>query len=82
MTDLSILNEQNLRILLGELSDLWFHLISHLGINASNYFMYQWAGPVRCPLPSIIKLFYLIHLNQAGVKYFIGNLADTHTSWR
>ena len=80
MTDLSILNEQNLRILLGGLSDWCFHMRKHLGINASNYFMYQWAGPVRCPLPSIIKLFYLIHLNQAGVKYFIGNLADTHTS--
>ena len=51
MTDLSILNEQNLRILLGGLSDWCFHMRKHLGTNATNYFMYQWAGPVRCPLP-------------------------------
>ena len=37
MTDLSILNEQNLRILLGELSDWCFHMRKHLGRNASNY---------------------------------------------
>ena len=41
MTDLSMLNEQNLRILLGGLSDWCFHMRKHLGINASNYFMYQ-----------------------------------------
>ena len=35
----------------GEVSDWCFHMRKHLGINASNYFMYQWAGPVRCPLP-------------------------------
>ena len=80
MTDLSILNEQNLRILLGGLSDWCFHMRKHLGINASNYFMYQWAGPVRCPLPSIIKLFHLIHLNQAGVQHLISNLTDAQTS--
>ncbi len=45
MTDLSILNEQNLRILLGELSDWCFHMRKHLGINASNYFMYRRAAP-------------------------------------
>ena len=37
MTDLSILNEQNLRILLGGLSDWCFHMRKHLGRNASNY---------------------------------------------
>ena len=25
------------------------HLRKHLGINATNYFMYQWAGPVCSP---------------------------------
>ncbi len=25
-------------------SDLWRHLRKHLGRNAINYFMYQWAG--------------------------------------
>ena len=43
MTNLSILNEQNLRILLGGLSDWCFHMKKHLGINASNYFMYLWV---------------------------------------
>ena len=37
MTDLSILNEQNLRVLLGELSDWCFHMRKHLGINASKW---------------------------------------------
>ena len=45
MTDLSILNEQNLRVLLGELSDWWRHMMEHQGINETNYFMYQWAAP-------------------------------------
>jgi hypothetical protein len=44
MTDLSILNEQNLRVLLGELSDWWRHMMEHQGINETNYFMYQWRG--------------------------------------
>ena len=26
------------------------YLMEHLGRNATNYFMYHWAGPV-CPLP-------------------------------
>jgi len=43
------------------------HPIEHLGRNAINYFMYQWVGPVRCPTPLLIKLFHLIHLNQAFV---------------
>ena len=30
-------------------SDWWRHLREHLGINATNYFMYRWAGPVRPP---------------------------------
>ena len=68
MTDLSILNEQNLRILLGELSDWCFHMRKHLGTNATNYFMYQWAGSVRWPPPPLIlKLIQLIHLNQSCV---------------
>jgi len=54
MTDLSILNEQNVRILLGGLSDFeelvggrlwrladwWFHLKKHIGINSFNYFLF------------------------------------------
>ena len=28
-------------------SDWWCHLIEHPGRNETNYFMYQWAGPVR-----------------------------------
>ena len=27
------------------------HLMEHLGLNEPNYFMYQWVGPVRSPLP-------------------------------
>ena len=53
-------------------SDWWRHLRKHLGINETNYFMYQWAGPVSSPHPS-----ELLHLNQACVQNFIGNL----TAW-
>ena len=55
MTDLSILNEQNLRVLLGELSDWWRHMMEHQGINETNYFMYDgWTPdsprpPLRAP---------------------------------
>ena len=41
----------NQGILLGRLSDWWRHLRKYLGTNATNYFMYQWAGPVCFPLP-------------------------------
>ena len=30
-------------------SDWWRHLMIQQGTNATNYFMYQWAGPVRHP---------------------------------
>ena len=58
---------KNVGILLGGLSDSWRHLSKHLGRNATNYFMYQWAGDCVFPPPLIIKLFQLLHLNQAGV---------------
>ena len=50
MTDLSILNEQNLRVLLGELSDWWRHMMEHQGINETNYFMYD-EKPQSDPRP-------------------------------
>ena len=33
----------------GVVSDLWHHLMKHLGTNATNYFMYLWVGPVCSP---------------------------------
>ena len=32
-------------------SDWWCHLRKHIGRNVSNYFMYQWAVPIRSPPP-------------------------------
>ena len=37
------------------------------GRNETNYFMYQWVGPVSFPPSLLLKLFQLIHLNQASV---------------
>ncbi|MCS5545857.1 MAG: hypothetical protein NZ867_03520, partial [SAR324 cluster bacterium] len=53
-------------------SDCWCHLRKHLGINATNYFMYQWGGECA-PHPS-----ELLHLNQASIQHFIGYLTDAH----
>ncbi len=75
MTDLSILNEQNLRVLLGELSDWWRHMMEHQGINETNYFMYDGWTPDSPRPPS-----ELLHLNQANIQHFIGDLTDAHAS--
>jgi len=39
-----------------------WHLMEYLGRNETNYFMYQWAAPIRSPHPS-----ELLHLSQACV---------------
>ena len=49
---------------------------------ASNYFTYQWTGPVLSPgayilsltPPSLLKFIHLLHLNQASIKDFICDL--------
>ena len=65
---------------LWRVSDWWRHLRKHLGINATNYFMYQWTGAVRSPPSSLIKFRQLLHLNQASVYDFISNLTDVQAS--
>ena len=35
---------------MSDCEELLGNLIEHIGINVSNYFMYQWAGSVRSPL--------------------------------
>ena len=52
----------------------------HLGINESNYFLYNSWGLRAYPPPLLLKLFQLIHLNQAGVQHFICDLTNTHSS--
>ena len=42
--------------------------------------MYQWAGPLSFPLPSLIKFRQLLHLNQASVQHLICNLTDAKGS--
>ena len=45
---------QEMWILLGgclTVKNWWCHLLQHLGINATNYFMYRWAGARLCPPP-------------------------------
>ena len=66
-------------IIYGMVSDceeLVGHQIEHLGRNATNYFMYLWAGPVRPP--SLFMFRQLLHLNQAGVQHLVGYLTDAH----
>ena len=60
-------------------SDWWRHLRKHLGRNATNYFKYLMGRYKRAP-PLIIKLFQLLHLNQAGVQHLICDLTDAHAS--
>ena len=43
--------------------DWWRHLRKHIGIIATNYFMYGTLGPVCSPHPS-----ELLHLNQSCVQ--------------
>ena len=69
------------KLLVGSLTvkNRLLHLRKYLGINASNYFMYQWAGPLRSPgglyaephLPSLLKFMQFLHLNQASIKDLI-----------
>ena len=54
--------------------------MERLGRNASNYFKYDIGGACVLLPPSIIKLFHLIHLNQAGVQHLICDLTDAQAS--
>ncbi len=40
----------------------WCHLMEHIGTNAPNYFMYQWAGRNSNHIRSQILFFPLIHM--------------------
>ena len=71
------------------MSDLCRHLRKHLGINASNIFMYNINGRA-CALPRVhilkthqtllLKLIQLLHLNQSGVQELICDLTDAQSS--
>ena len=63
------INRFDLQVLgrLWMVSDRWRHLRKHLGINASNYFLYDKRGLCAPPYPSLLKFRQLLHLNQAGV---------------
>ena len=50
------------------------YLMEHLGINTTNYFMYQWSGAVRCPSFLIPLGLYVPDLEQSQLE---GGLSGT-----
>ena len=59
--------------MVSDCEELVGHLMEHLGLNETNYFMYQWVGPDSPYPPSLLKFIHLLHLNQAGVQDLISN---------
>ena len=49
-----------------------------LGINESNYFLYNGWGQCALPPLSLFMFRQFLHLNQAGVQHLIGNLTKSH----
>ena len=57
------------------------HLIEYLGRNATNYFMYQWEGPVRCPLPPQSSCISIKPVGPKGLGV-VTPIVSTHTPYQ
>ena len=52
-------------VLISDCEELVWYLMEHLGINTTNYFMYQLSGPVRCHRLLIPQELYVPDLEQS-----------------